>query len=121
MYDKKELEKLRASLEKWEETSLKKALLSLPERAEEFITTSSEPVNRLYTPLDAANMDYAAALGLPGEYPFTRGIHPTLHRSKLWTMRMFAGFGLAEETNARFKYLLEQGQTGLSIAFDLAT
>ncbi len=121
MYDKKTLDELRDSLEKWEETSLKKALSSLPERLEEFITTSSEPVNQLYTPLDVAEMDYAASLGLPGEYPFTRGVHPTLYRSKLWTMRMFAGFGTAEETNARFKYLLEQGQTGLSIAFDLAT
>ncbi len=121
MYGKKKLDELKDSLEKWEETSLKKALSSLPERNDEFITTSSEPVNRLYTPLDVADMDYAASLGLPGEYPFTRGIHPTLHRSKFWTMRMFAGFGTAEETNARFKYLLEQGQTGLSIAFDLAT
>jgi methylmalonyl-CoA mutase N-terminal domain/subunit len=121
MYDKKKLDELKGSLEKWEQTSLRKALSSLPERTDEFITTSSEPVNRLYTPLDVAEMDYASSLGLPGEYPFTRGIHPTLHRSKLWTMRMFAGFGTAEETNARFKYLLEQGQTGLSIAFDLAT
>jgi methylmalonyl-CoA mutase N-terminal domain/subunit len=121
MYDKKKLDELRNSLEKWEETSLKKALASLPERSDEFITTSSEPINRLYTPLDVAETDYATSLGLPGEYPFTRGVHPTLHRSKLWTMRMFAGFGTAEETNARFKYLLEQGQTGLSIAFDLAT
>ena len=121
MYDKKKLDALRDSLEKWEETSLRKALSSLPERADEFITTSSEPINRLYTPLDTADMDYASDLGLPGEYPFTRGVHPTLHRSKLWTMRMFAGFGTAEETNARFKYLLDQGQTGLSIAFDLAT
>ncbi|MGB8984457.1 MAG: methylmalonyl-CoA mutase family protein, partial [Anaerolineales bacterium] len=121
MYDKKKLDELKGSLEKWEETSLRKALSSLPERTDEFITTSSEPINRLYTPLDVAEMDYAASLGLPGEYPFTRGVHPTLHRSKLWTMRMFAGFGTAEETNARFKYLLEQGQTGLSIAFDLAT
>src|SRR6266498_2131745 len=121
MYDKKKLDELKDSLKKWEETSLQKALSSLPERADEFITTSSEPINRLYTPLDVAEDDYASSLGLPGEYPFTRGVHPTLHRSKLWTMRMFAGFGTAEETNARFKYLLEQGQTGLSIAFDLAT
>jgi methylmalonyl-CoA mutase, N-terminal domain len=121
MYDKKKLDELKDSLEKWEETSLQKALSSLPERADQFITTSSEPINRIYTPLDVADMDYAASLGLPGEYPFTRGIHPTLHRSKLWTMRMFAGFGTAEETNLRFKYLLDQGQTGLSIAFDLAT
>ncbi|MBI5842915.1 MAG: methylmalonyl-CoA mutase family protein [Chloroflexi bacterium] len=121
MYDKKKLNELEDKLEKWEETSLQKALLSLPERTGHFITTSSEPINGLYTPLDVAEMDYASSLGLPGEYPYTRGVHPTLHRSKLWTMRMFAGFGTAEETNARFKYLLEQGQTGLSIAFDLAT
>jgi len=121
MYDKKTLTDLEKSLSEWEETSLKKALSQLPERADEFITTSSEPINRLYTPLDIADLDYAASLGNPGEYPYTRGVHPTLHRSKLWTMRMFAGFGTAEETNQRFKYLLEQGQTGLSIAFDLAT
>ena len=121
MYDKNKLNELKESLKKWEQTSLNKALNSLPERADEFITTSSEPVNRLYTPLDVADKDYASSLGLPGEYPYTRGVHPTLHRSKLWTMRMFAGFGTAEETNARFKYLLDQGQTGLSIAFDLAT
>jgi len=121
MYDKKKLNELKDSFEKWEETSLHKALTQLPERADQFITTSSEPINRLYTPLDVADMDYTSDLGQPGEYPYTRGVHPTLHRSKLWTMRMFAGFGTAEETNKRFKYLLEQGQTGLSIAFDLAT
>lgn len=121
MYDKKMLDELQNSLEKWEKTSLNKALNTLPERMDEFITTSSEPINRLYTPLDVADNGYASSLGLPGEYPFTRGVHPTLHRSKLWTMRMFAGFGTAEETNVRFKYLLDQGQTGLSVAFDLAT
>jgi len=121
MYDKKKLDELKDSLEKWEETGLQKALASLPERREEFITTSSERIERLYTPLDVADMDYASDLGHPGEYPYTRGVHPTLHRGKLWTMRMFAGFGTAEETNARFKYLLDQGQTGLSIAFVLAT
>src|SRR5690349_22843016 len=121
MYDRKKLDELKESVEQWEGTSLQKALKQLPERADEFITTSSEPINRLYTPLDVADMDYDTTLGHPGEYPYTRGVHPTLHRSKLWTMRMFAGFGTAEETNARFKYLLSQGQTGLSIAFDLAT
>ncbi len=121
MYDQNKLNDLKDSLEKWEETSLQKALASLPERQGQFITTSSEPINRLYTPLDVADLDYSADLGNPGEYPYTRGVHPTLHRSKLWTMRMFAGFGTAEETNARFKYLLDQGQTGLSVAFDLAT
>jgi len=121
MYDSKKLKELKDSLEHWEETSLQKTLASMPERRETFITTSSEPIQRLYTPLDAAGLDYASDLGLPGGYPFTRGVHPTLHRGKLWTMRMFAGFGTAEETNARFKYLLDQGQTGLSTAFDLAT
>jgi methylmalonyl-CoA mutase N-terminal domain/subunit len=121
MYDRKKLAELQDSLKNWEATSLKKALGSLPERRDRFITTSSEPIDRLYTPADLADLDYAADLGLPGEYPYTRGVHPTLHRSKLWTMRMFAGFGTAEETNTRFKYLLSQGQTGLSVAFDLAT
>ncbi len=121
MYDAKKLEQLRQDLERWEETSLQRALAQMPERRERFITTSSEPVERLYTPLDVADLDYQRDLGFPGEYPYTRGIHPTLHRGRLWTMRMFAGFGTAEETNARFKYLLEQGQTGLSIAFDLPT
>jgi methylmalonyl-CoA mutase N-terminal domain/subunit len=121
MYDKAKLAELRNAHEKWEETTLQKTLAKFPERKPEFITASSEPINRLYTPLDVADLDYERDLGLPGEYPFTRGVHPTLHRGKLWTMRMFAGFGSAEETNARFKYLLDQGQTGLSVAFDLAT
>ncbi len=121
MFDQKKLGELKESLEKWEETTLQKTLASLPERQEIFMTTSSEPIERLYTPLDIAGLDYQKDLGLPGEYPYTRGVHPTLHRGKLWTMRMFAGFGTAEETNRRFLYLLEQGQTGLSIAFDLAT
>ncbi len=121
MYDEKKLAALNDALQRWEQTSLQKALTSLPERQDTFMTTSSEPINRLYTPLDVAEADYERSLGLPGEYPFTRGVHPTLYRGKLWTMRMFAGFGTAEETNARFKYLLEQGQTGLSIAFDLPT
>ncbi len=121
MYDPQQLNQLKQALERWEETTLQKALNTMPERQEEFITASSEPVERLYTPLDVADLDYLKDLGLPGEYPFTRGVHPTMHRGKLWTMRMFAGFGTAEETNRRFKYLLEQGQTGLSIAFDLPT
>jgi len=121
MYDREKLEHLRRDKEKWEKISLQQSLVRLPERKKEFITTSSEPIKRLYTPLDVADLDYERDLGLPGEYPYTRGIHPTLHRSRLWTMRMFAGFGTAEETNLRFKYLLDQGQTGLSIAFDLPT
>jgi methylmalonyl-CoA mutase N-terminal domain/subunit len=121
MFDKQELEELQQALKKWEQTTLQKSLANMPERRSEFITASSEPIQRLYTPLDIADMDYLNDIGLPGEYPFTRGIHPTMHRGRLWTMRMFAGFGTAEETNRRFKYLLEQGQTGLSIAFDLPT
>ncbi|MGH2582411.1 MAG: acyl-CoA mutase large subunit family protein, partial [Anaerolineales bacterium] len=121
MYDPETLKKLREHKDKWEETTLPQSSTRLPERKKEFVTTSSEPVERLYTPLDVAEMEYFRDLGFPGEYPYTRGIHPTLHRSKLWTMRMFAGFGSAEETNKRFKYLLSQGQTGLSVAFDLAT
>jgi methylmalonyl-CoA mutase, N-terminal domain len=121
MYDRETLEKLRQAVEKWEETTLHKSMAQLPERSQDFITTSSEKIDRLYTPLDVDNMDYLKDLGLPGEYPYTRGIHPTLHRSRMWTMRMFAGFGTAEETNLRFRYLLDKGQTGLSIAFDLPT
>ena len=121
MFDKDKLAKLAEDLERWEETSLHQAVARMPERRERFVTTSSEEVKRLYTPLDLANLDYQADLGFPGEYPYTRGIHPTLHRGRLWTMRMFAGFGSPEETNARFHYLLDQGQTGLSIAFDLPT
>jgi methylmalonyl-CoA mutase N-terminal domain/subunit len=93
----------------------------LPERRAVFRTESGVPVGRVYSPLDVADLDYERDLGMPGEYPFTRGIHPTGHRGKLWTMRMFAGFGTAEETNARFKYLISQGNMGLSVAFDLPT
>jgi methylmalonyl-CoA mutase N-terminal domain/subunit len=121
MYDRQKLEEIRQALEKWEETKLQQTQARFPERQDQFITTSSDPIERLYTPLDIQDLDYEQDLGFPGEYPFTRGVHPTLHRSKLWTMRMFAGFGTAEETNARFKYLLDQGQTGLSVAFDLPT
>jgi len=121
MYDHHQLEKLQSALNRWEATTLKVSLSQLPEKRKRFITTSSEEIERLYTPLDVAESDYQSELGLPGEYPFTRGIHPTMHRGRTWTMRMFAGFGTPEETNQRFRFLLEQGQTGLSIAFDLPT
>ena len=121
MYDREKLEQLRQVLQEWEQTNLQETLAGMPERQESFITTSSELVERLYTPLDLPDFDYLNDLGFPGEYPYTRGVHPTMHRGRLWTMRMFAGFGTAEETNARFKYLLEQGNTGLSIAYDLPT
>ena len=92
-----------------------------PERQDRFITTSSEPVERLYTPRDAPESTYMDRLGFPGSWPYTRGVHQTGHRGRLWTMRMFAGFGNAEETNARFKYLLANGNAGLSVAYDMPT
>src|SRR5688572_1162424 len=109
------------SKEEWEATTLQETLKRLPERQEQFITTSSRPVERLYGPEEAGPEAYLKNINFPGQYPYTRGVHASGYRGKLWTMRMFAGFGLAEETNARFKYLLAQGQTGLSIAFDLPT
>ena len=121
MYDPKKLEEIRHLHTQWEQETLTPAVSRFPERQETFITTSSEPVERIYTPLNVADLDYKHDLGMPGEYPYTRGIHATMHRGRLWTMRMFAGFGTAEETNRRFKFLLDQGQTGLSIAFDLPT
>ncbi len=107
--------------EKWKKEILEPALAKHPERREEFITTSSQKVDRLYTPLDTAHVDFTRDISYPGEFPYTRGIHSTMYRGRLWTMRMFAGFGSARETNERFKYLLKQGQTGLSTAFDLPT
>ena len=107
--------------EKWKKEILEPALAKHPERREEFITTSSQKVDRLYTPLDTAHVDFPRDISYPGEFPYTRGIHSTMYRGRLWTMRMFAGFGSARETNERFKYLLKQGQTGLSTAFDLPT
>ena len=114
----KSLEELRT---RWEDHTLRPTLARWPERAEKFMTTSSAPVERLYTPLDIADLDYEQDLGFPGEFPYTRGVHSTMHRGRLWTMRMFAGFGTAEETNARYKYLLDHGETGLSVAFDMPT
>jgi methylmalonyl-CoA mutase N-terminal domain/subunit len=121
MSDKHDLESLKKSLTHWEKETLQSSLDQVPERREKFITTSSVPINRLYTPADLDGSEYEEYLGYPGQYPFTRGVHPTMYRSRQWTMRMFAGFGTAEETNQRFKYLLDQGQTGLSIAFDMPT
>ena len=118
---KDDLSKLSEKQQKWEEESLKPALEKRPEMKDEFITTSSKKINRLYNQLDLPDFNYERDLGSPGEYPYTRGVYDTMYRGKLWTMRMFAGFGTAEETNQRFKYLLEKGQTGLSTAFDLPT
>lgn len=115
------LDKFRGELERWENATLQKTLASRPERLKRFMTESSRDIERLYTPADVADLDYEQDLGFPGQYPFTRGVHATGHRGRLWTMRMFAGFGTAEETNERFKYLLSQGNMGLSVAFDLPT
>jgi methylmalonyl-CoA mutase N-terminal domain/subunit len=121
MFDQDKLESIRDSYEHWEETTLQQHLAKHPESRDEFITASSREMQRLYTPLDVADLDYERDLGMPGEYPFTRGVHPTMYRGRPWTMRMFAGYGTAEETNARFKYLREHGETGLSVAFDYPT
>jgi methylmalonyl-CoA mutase N-terminal domain/subunit len=111
---------LREELERWERETLQPALARSPERAAAF-ETSVGPVERLYTPLDVADTSYHEDVGYPGEYPFTRGVQPTMYRGKLWTMRQYAGYGTAQESNERFKFLLSQGQTGLSVAFDLPT
>ena len=120
LFSPEELAHLTVEREQWEQTTLQQSLARIPERAN-LQTTSSVPVARLYTPIDTATLDYQCDLGLPGAYPYTRGVQPTMYRAKPWTMRMFAGFGTAEDTNARFHYLLKQGQTGLSTAFDMAT
>jgi len=112
-----ELDKLRHV---WEEEVLGPVLDRYPERRERFETSSGIPVERVYTPADV-ELDYAASLGFPGQYPFTRGVQPTMYRGRLWTMRQYAGYATAEESNRRYRYLLEQGQTGLSVAFDLPT
>jgi len=118
--DKQKLDEIRQRKEKWEKEIAVKSLEKLPEKGE-FFTSSEIPVSRVYTPLDVADLDYLRDLGFPGEYPFIRGVYPTMYRARLWTMRQYAGFGTAEQTNQRFKYLLEQGQKGLSVAFDFPT
>ncbi|RME83024.1 MAG: methylmalonyl-CoA mutase [Caldilineae bacterium] len=121
MFNDEHLQQIRQDKERWEKTTLAQSLARRPERKKAFVTTSSSPVRRLYTPLDIADFDYRRDLGMPGEYPFTRGVYGSMYRGRLWTMRMFAGFGTAEETNQRYKYLLSQGNMGLSVAFDMPT
>ena len=115
------MDELKAANEQWQDTTLKKYLEQFPELQNSFTTESGIPVKRLYTPLDLEEMDYAEALGFPGTYPYTRGVYPTMYRGRHWTMRIYAGFGGAEDTNQRFRYLLQRGMRGLSIAFDLPT
>jgi len=114
------LEQLKRALDEWEDSLSHKSATKLPEREREFTTASFVPVKALYTPLDSQG-DYAGTLGFPGRYPFTRGTQPTMYRGRLWTMRQYAGFGTAKESNARYRFLLDQGQSGLSVAFDLPT
>lgn len=117
MDDIKDIEKEKS---RWEDGLVKKSIERFPERKKEFKTFSHIPIKRLYTPVDV-NISYLSDLGFPGEYPFTRGVQPTMYRGRLWTMRQYAGFGTAEDTNKRYHYLLKAGQTGLSVAFDLPT
>jgi methylmalonyl-CoA mutase N-terminal domain/subunit len=112
---------IREEFERWEKTTLNKVISKSPERESSFMTTSHVELKRLYTPLDVPDKDYCSDLGFPGEFPFTRGVQPTMYRGRFWTMRQYAGFATPEETNKRYKYLLEHGQTGLSVAFDLPT
>lgn len=121
MFDDKKLEEIKMSVDNWDNGVVKKSLAKFPERKEKFTTGSNIEVDRLYTPLDVEGVNYNEDLGFPGEFPFTRGVQSTMYRGRLWTMRQYAGFASAEESNQRYKYLLEQGQTGLSVAFDLPT
>ena len=119
MYDDEELSAIREERKRWERERLEPTLERFGERSERFATVSNLEVDRLYTPEDVADLDYREDLGFPGEEPYTRGPYPTMYRGRTWTMRQFAGFGTAAETNERFRYLIEEGQTGLSTAFDM--
>ena len=114
-------EPLDPERERWRATTRAAASKGTPERRERFVTSSGTEIRDVYTAADGAARDDAVDLGLPGEFPFTRGVQPTMYRGRFWTMRQYAGFATAAETNERFRYLLEQGQTGLSVAFDLPT
>ena len=120
MFEDGKIKEIKEEYRKWSE-KIERTLAKRPERKDDFVNTSGIPVKRLYTPLDAPDFDYVEDLGLPGEYPFTRGVQPTMYRGRLWTMRQYAGFATAEDTNRRYRFLLEHGQTGLSVAFDLPT
>ncbi|SHH39201.1 acyl-CoA mutase large subunit family protein [Thermosipho atlanticus] len=120
MFEKEELERIEKGMENYE-SQVEKVKQKFPERKEKFVSTSGYEIKRLYTPIDVSDLDYEKDLGFPGQFPFTRGVQPTMYRGRFWTMRQYAGFGTAEESNKRYKYLLSQGQTGLSVAFDLPT
>jgi methylmalonyl-CoA mutase N-terminal domain/subunit len=120
MFTEQKLKEIEQREKAWKKAS-EKALARFPERKKLFVTSSNVALERVYTPLDVRDFDYTRDLGFPGEYPYTRGVYPTMYRGRLWTMRQYAGFGTAEQTNLRFRYLLQQGQTGLSVAFDYPT
>lgn len=120
MFDKEKLAGIKEGLDTFNKKT-EEQLVKRPERQENFYTGSGDQINRLYSPMDIAEFDYNKDLGLPGQYPYTRGVQPTMYRGRLWTMRMYAGFATAEESNKRYKYLIEQGSMGLSVAFDLPT
>ncbi|MDH5482437.1 MAG: methylmalonyl-CoA mutase family protein [Candidatus Bathyarchaeota archaeon] len=120
MFDKHRVKEIDERRKEWEDETVSRSLEKLPEKCE-FSTSSGISVSRVYTPVETADFDYFRDLGFPGEYPFTRGVYPTMYRARFWTMRQYAGFGTAEQTNQRFRYLLEQGQKGLSVAFDFPT
>jgi len=121
MFDEADLQSIREAKDEWEAETLDPVLDAYGERSDRFATVSNHEVDRLYSPVDVADLDYDEDLGFPGEEPYTRGVYPTMYRGRQWTMRQFAGFGTAEETNERFHYLIEEGQTGLSTAFDMPT
>lgn len=121
MYDKKKIIELNRERKRWEQTTLQNWIRQSNERKSEFCNTSNILIKRLYTPEDVRELDYIRDIGFPGEYPFLRGVHATMYRGRFWTMRQFSGFGTAKHTNRRFKYLLKEGETGLSIAFDYPT
>ncbi|MEF8809146.1 methylmalonyl-CoA mutase family protein, partial [Natronomonas sp.] len=118
MFDEEDLAEIRDDRERWESETLD-PFLERGERKDDFVTVSNHEVDRLYGPEDIVDIDYDEDLGFPGEPPYTRGVYPTMYRGRTWTMRQFAGFGTAEETNERFHYLIDEGQTGLSTAFDM--
>jgi methylmalonyl-CoA mutase N-terminal domain/subunit len=120
MAEKSEKRDLKEACERWKR-KVEGELEKRPERKGEFRNVSEIPIGRLYTPLDVEDLNYLSELGFPGQYPFTRGVQPTMYRGRYWTMRQYAGFAMAEESNKRYKFLLDQGQTGLSVAFDLPT
>lgn len=120
MADDNSLEEVKEAYERWS-NKVESQLAKRPERKDAFLNTSEIPLKRVYTPVETADFDYLEELGFPGEYPFTRGVQPTMYRGRFWTMRQYAGFASAEDTNKRYRFLLEQGQTGLSVAFDLPT